>query len=126
MPNTWKNFELDVDQMFLVILCMADMMRGAANSMSRCGRRTECEVGQNQSQNNKFLLNEYLGIFIHFESIFFIFLNLENGLFQTHPPTKFGKFQIFLNSSLNKLFSYEKLNLNFIDKIFSSVYTMFS
>ena len=26
---------------------------------------------------------------------FFISLNLENGLFQTHPPTKSGKFQIF-------------------------------
>ena len=51
---------------------------------------------------NKFLLNEHLGIFMHFESIFFIFLNLENGLFQTHPPTKSGKFQIFffLNPSL--------------------------
>ena len=24
-----------------------------------------------------------------------VFLNLENGLFQTHPPTKSGKFQIF-------------------------------
>ena len=33
---------------------------------------------------NKFLLNEYLDIFMHFESI------LENGLFQTHPPTKSG------------------------------------
>ena len=33
---------------------------------------------------NKFLLNEYLGIFMHFESMFFIFLNLENELFQTH------------------------------------------
>ena len=37
---------------------------------------------------------------MHFESIFFIFLNLENGLFQTHPPTKSGKFQIFFNPSL--------------------------
>ena len=31
--NTWKNFELDVDQMFLVILCMVDTMRGAADTM---------------------------------------------------------------------------------------------
>ena len=69
-----------------------------------CGRRNACEVwwvGQTQSvtpphmAKNKFLLNEYLGIFMHFESIFFIFLNLENGLFQTHPPTKSWKFQIF-------------------------------
>ena len=52
---------------------------------------------------NKFLLNEYLGIFMHFESIFFIFLNLENGLFQTHPPTKSGKFQIFFEPFPNYL-----------------------
>ena len=32
---------------------------------------------------------------MHFESIFFNFLNLENGLFQTHSTTKSGKFQIF-------------------------------
>ena len=59
----------------------ADMMRGAANTMLWCGQRNECEVwwvGQNQSltphmAKNKLLLNEYLGIFMHFESIFFIF-----------------------------------------------------
>ena len=44
-------------------------------------------------EKNKLILNEYLGIFMHFESIFF--LNLENGIFQTHPSTKSGKFQIF-------------------------------
>ena len=79
---------------------------------------------------NEFLLNEYLGIFMHFESIlcwpksvtssqktpssltfwpplyFFMFLNLENGLFQTHPPTKSGNFQIsFFNPSLMGVFS---------------------
>ena len=84
----------------------ANMMRGAANTMSWCGRRNACEVwwvGQNQCHTsppymakNKFHLNVYLGIFMHFESIFFIFLNLENGLFQTHPPTKSGKFDFFL------------------------------
>merc|ERR1712131_402490 len=88
------------------------MMHGAANTMFGCGRCNACEVwrvGQNQSltpphmAKNKFLLNEYLCIFMHFESIFFIFLNLENGLFQTHPPTKSGKFQIFfLNFSLTE------------------------
>ena len=46
-------------------------------------------------EKNKLILNEYLGIFMHFESIFF---NLENGVFQTHPPTKSGKFQIFLET----------------------------
>ena len=43
-------------------------------------------------EKNKLFLNEYLGIF---RAYFFIFLNLENGLFQTPPPTKSGKFQIF-------------------------------
>ena len=39
-----------------------------------------------------------------FEGIFFIFLNLENGLFQTHPPTKSEKFQIFfLSPSLKRV-----------------------
>ena len=54
-------------------------------------------VGQDPPSymEKKLFLNEYLGIFMHFESIFFIFLNLENGLFQTHPPTKSGKFQIW-------------------------------
>ena len=46
-------------------------------------------------EKNKLILNEYLGIFMHFESIFF---NLENGVFQTYPPTKSGKFQIFLET----------------------------
>ena len=44
---------------------------------------------------------------MHFESIFFIFLSLENGLFQTHPPNKSGKFQIFfLNPSLSLFFLF--------------------
>ena len=61
---------------------------------------TQCAVQLTQSvrpppymEKNKLILNEYLGIFMHFESIFFF--NLENGIFQTHPPTKSGKFQIF-------------------------------
>ena len=33
MPKHFKNFELDVDPMFLVILCMTDTMHGAANKM---------------------------------------------------------------------------------------------
>ena len=60
-----------------------------------CGQRNACEVwwvGQNQSltpphmAKNKLLLNEYLGIFMHFESIFFYFF-------------KSGKFQIFFFTS---------------------------
>ena len=72
---------------------VADIMHGTANTMLWCSWRNACEVwqvGQNQSwtpnmAENKFLLNEYLGIFMHFESNFY-FLNLENGLFQTHHP----------------------------------------
>ena len=42
-------------------------------------------------EKNKLLLNEYLGDFMHFETLFFS----ENDLFQTHPPTKFRKNPIF-------------------------------
>ena len=44
---------------------------------------------------------------MHFESIYF--LNLEKGLFQTHPPTKSRKSQIFLNPSLSMLRKQELL-----------------
>ena len=57
----------------------ANMMRGAANSMSWCGWRNACEVwwvDQNQSPHmakNNFLLNECFGISMNFENIFFYF-----------------------------------------------------
>ena len=68
-----KHFDLDVNQMFLVILCMADtmrvvanMMHGGANTMSWWGRRMWGVVGRSESvtdpphmAKNKFLLNEY-------------------------------------------------------------------
>ena len=85
-------------------LCSAaNLMRGAANTMLWCGRRNACEVlwvGQNQSRTPPYgkKLVSFKWIFRHFYASwehFFIFLNLENGLFQTHPPTKSGKFQIF-------------------------------
>ena len=74
----------------------ADTMRGAANTM--CGAATVMHVrwvgwwvGQNQSltphmAKNKFLLNEYLGIFMHFESIFFYFFKSGKWTF-SDPPT---------------------------------------
>ena len=79
--------------------CAADTMRGAADMMAQWVRPP-------LYGKNKLLSNQYLGIFMHFESIFFFFFNLENGLFQTHPPTKSGKFQtffFFLNPSLSVL-----------------------
>ena len=92
----------------------ANMMRGAANTMSWCGRRNACEVlwvGQNQSWTPPYgkKLVSFKWIFRHFYASwehFFIFLNLENGLFQTHPPTKSGKFHIFLNPSLSDNYHY--------------------
>ena len=51
-------------------------------------------------EKNKLILNEYLGIFMHFESIFFF--NLENGNFQAPPPTESGKFQIFFFETFPK------------------------
>ena len=62
-------------------------------------------------EKNKLLLNEYLGDFMHFETLFFFFL--ENDLFQTHPPTKVWKipnfFFYFLTPSLNKKEQNSKL-----------------
>ena len=59
---------------------VADIMHGTANTMLWCGWRNACEVwwvAQNHwpphMAKNEYLLNEYLGIFVHFESIFFIF-----------------------------------------------------
>ena len=78
----------------------ANMMRVATNTMHGAADMMALWVSQEQCQTppymekNKLILNQYLGIFMHFETIFFLF-NLENGLFQTHPPTKSGKFQIF-------------------------------
>ena len=64
----------------------ADMMGVATNTMHGAADIMALWVSQDHCQ-------AYLGIFMNFETIFF--LNLENGLFQTHPPTKYGKFQIF-------------------------------
>ena len=74
----------------------ADTMHGAADMMAQWVSQDQCQTPPLYGKN-KLILNEYLGIFMHFESIFFF--NLENGIFQTHPPTKSGKFQIlfFLN-----------------------------
>ena len=68
--------------------CAANTMRSAASMMA------QWIIPPPYMEKNKLILNEYLGIFMHFESIFFFFFNLENGIFQTHPPTKSGKFQI--------------------------------
>ena len=61
-------------------------MHGAADMMAQWVRPPYME-------KNKLPLNQYLGIFNHLESIFIF--NLENWIFQTHPPTKSGKLMIF-------------------------------
>ena len=73
--------------------CAADMMLGAANTMRGAATVMHVRwVGQNQSltpphmAKNKFLLNEYLGIFMHFESIFFYFFKSGKWTF-SDPPT---------------------------------------
>ena len=43
-------------------------------------------------EKNKLLLNEYLGDFMHFETLFFVF-SVEMG--PTRPPLKCGKFHTF-------------------------------
>ena len=70
----------------------ADTMHGAADMMAQWVSQDQCQTPP-YMEKNKLILNQYLGIFMHFETIFFF--NLENGLFQTHPPTKSGKFQNF-------------------------------
>ena len=67
-------------------------MHGAADMMAQWVSQDQCQTPP-YMEKNKLILNQYLGIFMHFETIFFF--NLENGLFQTHTPTKSGKFQIF-------------------------------
>ena len=58
---------------------------------------------------------------MHFGSIFFF---LENGFFQTHPPTKSGKFQIFFFFEpfpKSKLFSnWCQNDLHFTSKVVSN------
>ena len=68
------------------------MTRGVADNIAEWGMVDHDECTPIYGKN-KLLFNEYFSIFMYFESIFF--LNLENGLFQIHPPTKSGKFQIF-------------------------------
>ena len=56
---------------------VADMMCGAANTMVQPGSVSP----RPYMAKNKFLFNEYLGIFMHLRAYFFIFLNLENSRF---------------------------------------------
>ena len=104
--------------MFLVILlCSWHNARwGQQNAQcSRhnawCGRHTACEVWwveQTQSVTPPYDKKEvsFKWIFRHFYAFWeHIFLNLENGLFHTHSPTKSGNFRFifFLNPSLSKV-----------------------
>ena len=53
-------------------------------------------------EKNKLLLNEYLGDFMHFETIFFIFFFAENDIYKPTNPTKVRKFRAFFETFLNK------------------------
>ena len=94
----WPNGSCVADIMRCVTnrMCSAtNMMHGVTDMMTEKG-----EVGRPvwvsypPYGKSKLSLKEYLIIFKHFESKIFYFF-LENGLFQTHPPTKSGKFHFF-------------------------------
>ena len=54
-----------------------------------------------QYEKNKLLLNEYLGDFMHFETIFIYFFFAENDFFKPTHPTKVQKIlHFFLKPSL--------------------------
>jgi len=118
MPKHY--FELDVDSEWMTrctlrhnALCGQQNVRcGWHNAW--CGQCKACEVwwvGQNQSLTpphgkNKFLLNEYLGILMHFESTFLFFQIWKMDFFRpTHPLNlENSRFFLFLNPSLRKRF----------------------
>ena len=97
----------------------ADTMHGAADMMAQWVSQDQCQTPPLYGKN-KLILNQYLGIFMHFETIFFF--NLENGLFQKHPPTKCGKFQnILLSMEFQNLPTHPSSTwgkIKFLDKIF--------
>ena len=98
-----KNFELDIDPMFIDIPCAADTMQCAVGSIHYTVWLMQCMRGvlgmpgsvhppSTYMEINKLLLNDCLGIMRHFESIFFSIwkmdffrppypLNLENTIF---------------------------------------------
>ena len=86
-------------------------MHSLADQMCMCSaaQLTQSVRPLPHMEKNKLILSEYLGIFMHFESIFF---NLENGIFQTHPPTKSGKFQIFFETFPNDHKKRKKIDWN--------------
>jgi len=126
MPKHY--FELDVDSEWMTrctlrhnALCGQQNVRcGWHNAW--CGQCKACEVwwvGQNQSLTpphgkNKFLLNEYLGILMHFESTFLFFqiwkmdffrpthpLNLENSRFFFFEPFPNGMIESIIGLTFN-------------------------
>ena len=50
----------------------ADTMHGAADMMAQWVSQDQCQTPPLYGKN-KLILNQYLGIFMHFETIFFIF-----------------------------------------------------
>ena len=51
----------------------ADTMHGAADMMAQWVSQDQCQTPPPYMEKNKLILNQYLGIFMHFETIFFFF-----------------------------------------------------
>ena len=76
------------------ICSVANQMHGLADPMSSAAD-SKCQTPPTYMEKNKLILNEYIGIFMHFESIFF-FLIWKMEIFRpTHPLNL--EYSIFLN-----------------------------
>ena len=81
--------------------CAADTMRSAADMMAQWVRPPYME-------KNKLILNEYLGIFMHFESIFF-FLIWKMEIFRPTHPLNLENSRFFFKPSLKNMSVSSKL-----------------
>ena len=72
----------------------ADTMHGAADMMAQWVRPPP------YMEKNKLILNEYLGIFMHFESIFFFFLIWKMEFFRPTHPLNLENSRFFFKPSL--------------------------
>ena len=61
-----------------------DTMHGAADMMAQWVSQDQCQTPPIWKKN-KLILNQYLGIFMHFETIFFFFIWKMDFFRPTHP-----------------------------------------
>ena len=72
----------------------ADTMHGAADMMTQWVSQDQCQTPL--YGKNKLILNQYLGIFMHFETIFFFFFLIwKMDFFRPTPPLNLENSRIF-------------------------------